>query len=122
MRALSSIKNRDSSQLAVSPSLSLLPYTLHSLFDHHFPCHSWSSGTELATLHPTGLVQLSAQLPGHITNFDGPWSMESILMGRIFEGEDFCLGQTLKWVSAQGFLFSSISHFIKNLITYLNEG
>lgn len=68
----------------------------------------------LATLYPTELVQPSAQPQDMSRVFIalGPW--KSILMGRIFEGEEFYM------VDSQVSLSTMQFYFIKYLITYLN--
>lgn len=112
-----STKNRGSSQLPVKPSLRLLLYTSHSLCDHRFPCYSWSLGTEPAALHPTGLLQPSAQLQDTSRVLIALGARKSILMGTIFEGEDLCMADSQMCLSTRISLFTHVSfHKIFNNI------
>lgn len=111
LRALvfnSSNKNRGSSQLPVKPNPCLLPYTLRSLFHHRFVCHSWPLGTEQPTSHPTGLVQPSAQLQDMSGALTALEAWKSILMGRIFEREDFCVADSQRGLSTRSSLFTHV--------------
>lgn len=112
-----SVKDWGSSQFPVNPNPSLLPHTSHSLSDHHFRCYRWSLGTELATLHPTGLVQPSAQLQDMSRVLIALGARKSILMGSIFEGEDFCMADSQMGLSTRSSLFTHVSfHKIFNNI------
>lgn len=84
-------------------SLPPIPYTMCLTITY-----SWSLGTEMTTLHPTGLVEPSAQFQDRSRVLTALGAGKSILMGRVFEGEDFCMADSQMCLSTNP-LFTYVS-------------
>lgn len=99
------------SQFSVKSNLSLLAYISHNLFDHHLQLVI-RDRDDYFTPHGARLAEPSAQLQDRSCVLTALGAWKSILMGRVFEGEDFCMAVSQMCLSTRISLFI-MSHFIK---------